>query len=132
MKSIDEIKKGLAVCAADVADGICWDKGCPYSDDDDCQTHIAQDALEAIENLEERIAIMEEGGETIVWHKWPDEVPEQYVSVLGRMADMDKRLPQVRECYLTQTGRFCFPALVGDDFHDIAEWAYMPAGRSEA
>lgn len=127
MKTLEEIKKGLAACASEVN---CYDNKCPYVDDEGCQISIARDALEAIELLEERIAIIE-GGETFIWHKWPDEKPPEYVPLLGRMADMDKRMPQVRECYMTNTGRFCFPALIGDKFHEITEWAYMTAGRGE-
>ena len=56
---IKTVKRALRICA----DGTksCYDDNCPYRDDESCQRDIAADALEIIENLEERIAIMEDG-----------------------------------------------------------------------
>lgn len=127
--NIDEIKKALRICANDTEN--CYDDNCPYRYDNKCMPHSARDALEAIELLEERIAIMEEGGETIVWHKWPDEKPQEYAPLLGHLADIDKSMPQVRECYMVYTGAFLFPTLIEDRFHKITEWAYMPTGTSK-
>lgn len=56
---IEELKKALDICANGMKS--CSKSGCPYFGDDNCQRDIAAYALELIDNLEERIAIMEEG-----------------------------------------------------------------------
>lgn len=64
MKTLEEIKKALRICSGDKP---CWEdngEDCPYFNDDNCQYDIERDALEIIENLEERIAIMMEGSES--------------------------------------------------------------------
>ena len=54
MKEPQEIKEGLKKCLSDVE---CR-KNCVYSGEKDCVGSLRDDALEYIENLEERIAIM--------------------------------------------------------------------------
>lgn len=59
MKTPEEIKKALAMCE----DLIAGCKDCPYGEVDcRCMKSKDIDALEYIEQLEERIAIMEEIG----------------------------------------------------------------------
>ena len=53
MKTPEEIKKGLELCAAD----DCYEEkhtGCPYDDDELCIRHICGDALAYITQLEAR------------------------------------------------------------------------------
>lgn len=56
MREPDEIKSGLKKCLSDVD---CL-KNCMYSGEKDCVGSLRDDALEYIDNLEERIAIMTE------------------------------------------------------------------------
>lgn len=59
MKSVKEIKVGLSRCSEG-----CALSECPYYPvryGAECQGKLASDALEYIEQLEERIAIMTEG-----------------------------------------------------------------------
>ena len=54
MKTPEEIKKGLELCAAD----DCYEEkhtGCPYDDDELCIRHICGDALAYITQLEARV-----------------------------------------------------------------------------
>lgn len=62
MKTPEEIKKALAMCEDLNAD--CND--CPYNSSDE-RCHKNFDVLEYIEQLEERIAIMEEGQKHGAW-----------------------------------------------------------------
>ena len=56
------------------------------------------------------------------WISVDDKMPDEYVSVLGYMADAGG-FPSVRECY--KIGNvFFFPALV--DIHPISHWMPMP------
>lgn len=58
--TVDEIKKALRECRLS---GKCDD--CPLKDNPDCITLLKRDALNAIEELEERIAIMQESMEAL-------------------------------------------------------------------
>ena len=60
---IKQLKESLK-CKADGRFPTCWDKACPYHCyQNDCDTeNMTANALEYIEQLEERIAIMSEGG----------------------------------------------------------------------
>ena len=54
MKTPEDIKKGLELCAAD----DCYEEkhtGCPYDDDELCIRHICGDALAYITQLEARV-----------------------------------------------------------------------------
>lgn len=51
MRKPEEIKKGLE-CISDDACGVCSE--CPYRRAEVCQDHVAADALEYIQKLEER------------------------------------------------------------------------------
>lgn len=55
----DEIKQALHCCA----EGCI--SGCPYHGVDSCTSYMAQQALEYIDSLEERLAIMQESMETL-------------------------------------------------------------------
>lgn len=75
MKTPEEIKKALAMCE----DLIAGCKDCPYGEVDcRCMKSKDIDALEYIEQLEERIAIMEEGRKS---GRWVDqgENPEAFM-----------------------------------------------------
>lgn len=62
MKKPEEIKKGIEKCFSDVP---CYND-CPYarieSGNGDCAAVLKADVLEYIAQLEERVAIMTEGG----------------------------------------------------------------------
>ena len=62
MKKPEEIKKGIEKCLSDVP--CCYE--CPYAGKfvtgDKCVGELKADALEYIAQLEERVAIMTEGG----------------------------------------------------------------------
>ena len=59
IKTPEEVKKGLKICIMGNMDNC---RGCPYFKDENCDCEMLADALELINGLEERIAIMEEGG----------------------------------------------------------------------
>ena len=62
MKDTEKIKKAFRICAT----GKCRDdmgNDCPYLNESRCTTKVIDDALECIETLEERVAIMTEGKE---------------------------------------------------------------------
>lgn len=62
MNKTEMIKKAFRICAT----GRCKDgmgNVCPYLNERRCTTSVMDDALELIEELEERIAIMTEGKE---------------------------------------------------------------------
>jgi len=61
--------------------------------------------------------------EYIYWHQVTAEQPEEFVSVLGHMIDMEPEFPQVRECYRVGN-RYMFPAL--NAFARIDRRADMP------
>lgn len=60
MPDKNKVKKGLECCIESDRECVCpYD--CPYDDDDNdvCETLVKVDALKLIEELEERIAVME-------------------------------------------------------------------------
>lgn len=68
MKTPEEIKKALNVCCNGIKPCQAFNgETCPYLDDSDCLFSVNSDALEYIERLEERIAIMEEGQKHGAW-----------------------------------------------------------------
>lgn len=73
MADIEKVKKALQICVLND-----WDHchECPYWDED-CDDEFHKDILEVIEGLEERIAIMQEGG----WRKVEDGLPDEYLDV---------------------------------------------------
>ena len=60
------------------------------------------------------------------WISPDDELPEEYVSVLGCMGDAG--FLSVHECYLTGSG-FLFPAL--GEYRPVKYWACMPEPPKE-
>ena len=56
------------------------------------------------------------------WISVNDRLPQNFVSVLGYMADAGE-FPPVRECY-TVGNAFFFPAL--GDVHPVSHWCEMP------
>lgn len=63
-----------------------------------------------------------------MWRSAAEEMPDEYVSVLGHMAGMEP-YPTVRECYRVG-GKFFFPALL--ETHEVDFWMEMPTyGRDE-
>lgn len=56
------------------------------------------------------------------WTSVKDRLPEEFISVLGRMTDAGY-FPPIRECYRVGN-RFFFPAL--KDIRPIDFWADMP------
>lgn len=56
------------------------------------------------------------------WISVNDRLPEEFISVLGRMTDAGC-FPSIRECYRVGNS-FFFPAL--KDIHPIDFWADMP------
>ena len=72
MKTHEEIKKGLELCAAD----DCYEEkhtGCPYDDDELCIRHICGDALAYITQLEARVP---------KWISVEDRLPEDDENVM--------------------------------------------------
>ena len=72
MKTPEEIKKGLELCAAD----DCYEEkhtGCPYDDDELCIRHICGDALAYITQLEARVP---------KWISVKDRLPEDDENVM--------------------------------------------------
>lgn len=61
------------------------------------------------------------------WISVKDRLPEEFISVLGRMTDAGD-FPSIRECYRVGNS-FFFPAL--KDIHPIDFWAYMPEPPEE-
>ena len=57
------------------------------------------------------------------WIPVTERLPENFVSVLGYMADAGE-FPSVRECY-TVGNAFFFPAL--RDVHPVSHWMPMPS-----
>ena len=75
MKTPEEIKKGLELCAAD----DCYEEkhtGCPYDDDELCIRHICGDALAYITQLEARVP---------KWISVKDRLPESGEKVIARL-----------------------------------------------
>ena len=56
------------------------------------------------------------------WISVKEHLPQNFVSVLGYMADAGE-FPPVRECY-TVGNEFFFPAL--GDFHPVSHWCELP------
>ena len=56
------------------------------------------------------------------WISVSERLPQNFVSVLGYMADAGE-FPPVRECY-TVGNAFFFPAL--GDIHPVSHWCEMP------
>lgn len=56
------------------------------------------------------------------WISVDERLPENFISVLGRMTDAGE-FPPVRECY-TVGNVFFFPAL--GDIHPVSHWCEMP------
>ena len=67
----DKLKSGLRFCISNT-DCKCNGKICPYYFENTCINVVAADALEYIEQLEERIAIMTEGQDAV------EEIPFCY------------------------------------------------------
>lgn len=61
------------------------------------------------------------------WISVKDRLPEEFISVLGRMTDAGY-FPSIRECYRVGN-RFFFPAF--KDIHPIDFWADMPEPPKE-
>lgn len=104
MKDPERIKKGLKHCTSKG----CFE--CPYSDDGfsatiECKLEIDKDALEYIETLEERIAIMSEGGEI----KYPPEQGELYDTVYWFCGNCNEPIEHgsVEQKHLPDYCRFC-------------------------
>ena len=64
----------------------------------------------------------------VKWKNVKEELPTMFVSVLGRMKDVDP-FPEVRECYMVSDGTFYFPAL--QISFEITHWADMPKFEEE-
>lgn len=62
------------------------------------------------------------------WISIKDNMPNDFVSVLGYMTDAGE-FPAVRECYKVGMA-FYFPAL--GDIHPISHWMIMPEGPKES
>ena len=56
------------------------------------------------------------------WISVEEQMPKQFVSVLGYMTDAGD-FPAVRECYVVGNA-FFFPAL--QDIHPVSHWMLMP------
>jgi len=120
MKTPEEIKNALNNCGGS---GGC--KGCPYYVGVElCIGMIMDDALAYIQQLENQIADI--GKKVPKWISPDDELPEEYVSVLGCMGDAG--FLSVHECYLTGSG-FLFPAL--GEYRPVKYWACMPEPPKE-
>lgn len=59
MPNLDNVKRALSLCPGNSVD--CEQDRCPYWADKQCVSDMHMDAMEVIDNLEERIAIMSEG-----------------------------------------------------------------------
>lgn len=121
MKTPEEIKKGLECCTgSDDCDG------CPYRTIDipDCMSALTHDSIGYVQQLKDRF--MEGMTRIPRWTSVDDELPEEYVSVLGCMGDAG--FLSVHECYLTGSG-FLFPAL--GEYRPVKYWACMPEPPKE-
>lgn len=74
--------------------------------------------------LEEKQAASEENER---WIPTSEQLPENFVSVLGYMTDAGP-FPPVRECY-TIDDKFYFPALLA--FHPVSHWMPLPEPPKE-
>ena len=124
MKSPKEIKTGLEHCTN--SGNGCFE--CPYSDDGfsatiECKLQIDRDALEYIEQLEERIAIMEESE---VWIPVEERLPKEsgtYLAVVreDRINGNDSQtIVSIRD-YMKAYGMF--NTLIDDT---ITHWMPLP------
>lgn len=62
------------------------------------------------------------------WIKPEDQMPQDFVSVLGCIKDNDP-FPSIRECYAVDGKNFFFPALGG--MYPITHWMEMPEPPKE-
>ena len=83
----NKVKKGLECCIESDRECVCPDD-CPYDDDDNdvCEALVKVDALKLIEELEERVAIMEENRR---WISTDDRMPRIGQRVFGAVYGSD-------------------------------------------
>lgn len=123
MEKAERVKKALRVCSED---GYCKGKGCPYEGQCEGGVELDKDALEVIENLEERIAIMEEGKWISTKDRFPAEEEEMcLIYADGKIACVDRLTVIDGELY-QQKFVLGHDGKIGQEYAKAEYWMRIP------